>query len=198
MSTIIRYWEIHDFCRSFGRIIPHTLADGTFTSFHCTDRYHDDSETIFFSDGQGHANATLSGILTLSGIVVEFEDKDTYLFCTQTEFDQMMEAQKREAATQAEKTPKTPLSTNPARPTGVKITRDIMDLSYKAYEKCTEYPVLINSFKLYKELQAAAKPCVEDCIFPTCPFYSDSNLLWRKQHRDDYDDFIMTIFKDVK
>ena len=38
-------------------------------------------------------------------------------------------------------------SENPARPNGVKITRDCMVIEYQSYKTCTEYPVRMSIAK---------------------------------------------------
>jgi hypothetical protein len=99
-------------------------------------------------------------------------------------------------------------NSNPARPEGVKITRDIMDISYKVYTKCTEYPVRLMAARsrgyltppyewgdnTYTELL-----CKEDCLFPSCPFY-DRRLFdeLRHNHRSDYDEWILTYMKNFR
>ena len=99
MSYIINTWDLHDFCYSHGRVIPHYFDnEGHFTKFHCADRRHDNSETIICSEGQGVQIGTMVGILTMKGYVVEFNDKDQYLFCTKDELELLKEESEREKA----------------------------------------------------------------------------------------------------
>lgn len=97
---------------------------------------------------------------------------------------------------------------NPARPKGLKITRDDMVIEYKAYERCTEYATRL---KRARERGYLTPPytwgdnsftqmlCKEDCIFCHCPFY-DRRLLeeLRHNHRTDYDEWVMEHFKNFK
>lgn len=211
MSIIKNHWELHDFCHSHGRVIPHNSGNSPdFTVFHCADRSHDDSENVICSEGIGTCQATMIGILTMSGIVVEFDDKREYLLCTQSEFEELKkisDKEKAERKTEEEKNPNAG-SKNPARPEGVKITRDIQDISYKAYGRCTEYPVRMMAARargyltppyIWGDNSYTQLICKEDCIFPACPFY-DRRLLdeLRHNHRSDYDDWVMTYMKNFR
>ena len=92
MKRIVRIWDLHDFCYSHGRIIPHTVGGSIeFTRFHCADRSHDDSETIICSEEIGVCEASLSGILSMRGYVIEFADQDEYFFCTKSELEALKE-----------------------------------------------------------------------------------------------------------
>ena len=92
MSIIRKYWELPDFCYTHGRVIPHTNGvSAEFTKFHCADKRHDDYENVVCSQGSGTCHATMVGILTMKGVVIEFEDQDDYLFCTESEFKELME-----------------------------------------------------------------------------------------------------------
>ena len=211
MSIIKKHWNLHDFCYSHGRVIPHTNGvTADFTTFHCADRQHDDSKNVICSEGIGVCQATMVGILTMSGIVVEFEDKDEYLLCTESEFNDLKVSSDKEIAERKAREDKCPNegSTNPARPEGVKITRDIMDISYKAYHKCTDYPVRM----MAAQARGYLKPpyiwgdnsyteliCKTDCLFPGCPFY-DRRLLdeLRHNHRSDYDEWVLTYLKNFR
>ena len=211
MKRIVRTWELHDFCHSHGRIIPHTIGGSTeFTRFHCADRSHDDSETIICSDGIGVCEATLFGILSMRGYVVEFADQDEYLLCTESELESLKAESKlaEEEYRKKEEEHKAAAPENPARPRGLKISRSDMVIEYKAYEKCLDYPVkmqyarsrgwLTPTYYLgdysYKSLL-----CKDDCIFCHCPFYA-TNLLdeLRHNHRNDYDEWVLTFFKNIK
>ena len=97
---------------------------------------------------------------------------------------------------------------NPARPRGLKISRSDMIIEYKAYEKCFDYPVKMQYARSmgwltppyyigdysYKSLL-----CKDDCIFCHCPFYA-TDLLdeLRHNHREDYDEWVLTFFKNFK
>lgn len=211
MKRIVRTWELHDFCHSHGRIIPHTIGGSTeFTRFHCADRSHDDSETIICSDGIGVCEATLFGILSMRGYVVEFADQDEYLLCTESELESLKAESKlaEEEYRRKEEERKAAAPENPARPRGLKISRSDMVIEYKAYEKCLDYPVKMQYARLrgwltppyylgdysYKSLL-----CKDDCIFCHCPFYA-TNLLdeLRHNHRNDYDEWVLTFFKNIK
>lgn len=211
MKRIVRTWELHDFCHSHGRIIPHTIGGSTeFTRFHCADRSHDDSETIICSDGIGVCEATLFGILSMRGYVVEFADQDEYLLCTESELESLKADSKlaEEEYRKKEEERKAAAPENPARPRGLKISRSDMVIEYKAYEKCLDYPVKMQYARSrgwltppyylgdysYKSLL-----CKDDCIFCHCPFYA-TNLLdeLRHNHRNDYDEWVLTVFKNFK
>lgn len=211
MKRIVRTWELHDFCHSHGRVIPHTVGGSNeFTRFHCADRSHDDSETIICSDGIGACEATLFGILSMRGYVVEFANQDEYLFCTESELETLKAESKlaEEEYRKKEEERKADAPENPARPRGLKISRSDMVIEYKAYEKCLDYPVKMQYARSrgwltppyylgdysYKSLL-----CKDDCIFCHCPFYA-TNLLdeLRHNHRNDYDEWVLTFFKNFK
>ena len=99
-------------------------------------------------------------------------------------------------------------SENPARPNGVKITRDCMVIEYQSYKTCTEYPVRMSIAKakgyltppyIFGDSSYTELLCKEDCIFCHCPFYA-RNLFdeLRHNHRTDYDEWVMEYFKDFK
>ena len=99
-------------------------------------------------------------------------------------------------------------SVNPARPVGVKITIDIMDISYKAYEQCTEYPARMIAAKaqghltppyIFGDTSYTQLLCKEDCLFPGCPFY-DRRLFdeLRHNHREDYHEWVSTYMKNFR
>lgn len=208
MSIIKNHWELHDFCHEYGRIIPHTIGSSTdFKVFHCS---RNDSEIIRCSEGVGICQATLIGVLTMSGIVVQFEDKDEYLLCTESEFSDLKSVSDKEkelCRREEEKCPNAN-STNPARPAGVKITRDIMDISFMAYSKCTEYPIRKMAAKsrgyltppyYWGDNSYTELICKEDCLFPSCPFY-DRRLFdeLRHNHRNDYDEWVLTYMENFR
>ena len=211
MKRIVRIWDLHDFCYSHGRIIPHTVGGSIeFTRFHCADRAHDDSETIICSEGIGVCEASLSGILSMRGYVIEFADQDEYFFCTKSELETLKEESKlaEEEYRKNEEERKTATPENPARPHGLKITRSDMVIEYKAYEKCLDYPTKMQ----YARSRGLLTPpyylgdysyksllCKDDCIFCHCPFYAQ-NLLdeLRHNHNNDYDEWVLTFFKNFK
>lgn len=211
MKRIVRTWELHDFCHSHGRVIPHTIEGSTeFTKFHCADRSHDDSETIICSDGIGICEATLYGILSMQGYVVEFAGQDEYLFCTESELE-ALKAESKLAEVEyrkKEEERKAAAPENPARPHGLKISRSDMVIEYKAYEKCLDYPAKMH-YALSRgwltppyflgDYSYKTLLCKDDCIFCHCPFYA-LNLLdeLRHNHRNDYDEWVLTFFKDFK
>lgn len=211
MSIIRKYWDLPDFCYTHGRVIPHTNGvSSEFTEFHCADKRHDNSENVVCSQGIGTCHATMVGILTMKGVVIEFEDQDDYLFCTESEFKELMEiSEKKKSMRQIEQTTEiNNESVNPARPAGVKITRDIMDISYKAYEQCTEYPARVMTAKaqghltppyIWGDTSYTQLLCKEDCLFPGCPFY-DRRLFdeLRHNHREDYHEWVLTYMKNFR
>lgn len=211
MSIIRNHWKLHDFCATHGRVIPHNNGDSAdFTVFHCADRSHDNSENIRCSAGIGICQATLVGILTMSGIVVEFEDQREYLFCTEAEFEELKNISKREKDAIQEREVPCPnaQSVNPARPNGIKITRDIQDISRCAYAKCLDYPVKLMAARsrgyltppyIWGDNSFTELICKDDCMFPSCPFY-DRRLFeeLRHNHRLDYDDWVLTYMKNFR
>jgi len=210
MSYIINIWELHDFCYSHGRVIPHYYDnEGHFTKFHCADRRHDDSETIICSDGQGVQIGTMVGILTMKGYVVEFNDKDQYLFCTKDELELLKEESEREKALieQQRKEAEANAPEHPARPRGVKISAEVQDRRFQSYYACPDFKSKID----YARARGLLTPpyalgdysfrellCKEDCIFPNCPFY-ELRLLseLRHNHREDYDTWVIEFTKNA-
>ena len=210
MRRLLRFSKLQDFCMCNGRVIPHLLHPCSknldFRSFHCADKRHDDSETIDFSPRMETAQATVVGILTMRGYVIEYSEGN-YIFCTEDELE-YYKKQDRKAQMECETKQVESSSKNPARPNGVKITRDSMVIEYQSYKACTEYPVRMSIAKSkgyltppyilgdnsYTELL-----CKEDCIFCHCPFYA-RNLFdrLRHNHRTDYDEWVMNYFKNFK
>ena len=94
---------------------------------------------------------------------------------------------------------------HPARPTGVKITRENQIKTYQAYIKCPDFlkkiPTINNP--VYRR-ELANRPfamhdmlCKEDCIFPTCPFYDGWSIINRVvNHPDDYDEWVVQGYED--
>ena len=208
MKKIIRSWELHDFCYTHGRVIPHLKGNSTkFTTFHCADKRHDDSETIICSEGIGECDATFACILSMSGYVVKFACQDEYLLCTKEEFEKLQQEsalveleEKREKEELELQKPE-----NPARPRGLKITRSDMVIEYKSYERCTEYPQKMSEARnggyltppfIFGDYSYKSLLCTDDCIFCHCPFYAQ-NLLdeLRHNHRDDYDEWVLSFFE---
>lgn len=78
MRRLLRISKLQDFCMCNGRVIPHLLHpcsnNPDFRSFHCADKRHDDSETIDFSPKMETAQATMVGILTMRGYVIEYSE----------------------------------------------------------------------------------------------------------------------------
>lgn len=211
MKRIVRIWDLHDFCYTHGRVIPHTKGSSKeFTNFHCADKSHDDSETIICSEGIGVCEATISGILSMHGYVVEFADQDEYLLCTDSELEKLKEESKQAEVEQRKKEEERMdgLPENPARPRGLKITRSDMVIEYKAYERCLEYPVKMQYARsrgwltppyYLGDYSYTSLLCKEDCIFCHCPFYA-TNLFdaLRHNHRDDYDKWVLSYFKNFQ
>lgn len=154
MKRIVRYWKIKDFCHDFGKVVPHLKGSSQlFTEFHCTRRSHGDTENIICSEGQKECEATLIGILLLSGYVVQFANQDDLLFCTSEELEKLKEEskmaeeeyqRKKAEEDKIKELEQSKLPENPARPRELHITRDDMQIEYKAYCKCFDYPVKMN------------------------------------------------------
>lgn len=210
MRRLLRISKLQDFCMCNGRVIPHLLHpcsnNPDFRSFHCADKRHDDSETIDFSPKMETAQATMVGILTMRGYVIEYSEGN-YIFCTEEELEYYKERDKK-AQFEYETNQRDNTSENPARPNGVKITRDCMVIEYQSYKTCTEYPVRMSIAKakgyltppyIFGDSSYTELLCKEDCIFCHCPFYA-RNLFdeLRHNHRTDYDEWVMEYFKDFK
>ena len=207
MRNIVRYWELQDFCRTHGRVIPTNVnSENKFSSFYCADKSHDDSEIVDFSAEQGSAENSMVGVLLMRGFVVEFEGDGHLLFCTKEELDVMLEKQKEEEKKGNAISSIQPKD-NPARPRGLKITRNDMVIEYKAYERCTEYPIRLRDAQdsglltppfMFGDNSFRRLLCKEDCIFCHCPFY-DVKLFeeLRHNHREDYNEWVMDYFKEV-
>ena len=206
MKQISKYWKLTDFCASHGRVVPHTNGGLVFSKFHCEDSRHDPSDTIVCSEGIGSCTASMVGILTMNGYVVEFVNEDDLLFCTSAELEKL-KAKSEAANAQENGTKEKPIqSENPARPKGLKITRADLVIEYKAYEKCLEYTGKMQQAKalgcltppfIMGDYSCKSLMCVEDCIFCHCPFY-DFKLFeqLRHNHINDYDEWVMDYFKD--
>ena len=152
------------------------------------------------------AQATMVGILTMRGYVIEYSEGN-YIFCTEEELEYYKEQDKK-AQFEYETKQRDNTSENPARPNGVKITRDCMVIEYQSYKTCTEYPVRMSIAKakgyltppyIFWDSSYTELLCKEDCIFCHCPFYA-RNLFdeLRHNHRTDYDEWVMEYFKDFK
>ena len=98
MRRLLRISKLQDFCMCNGRVIPHLLHpcsnNPDFRSFHCADKRHDDSETIDFSPKMETAQATMVGILTMRGYVIEYSEGN-YIFCTEEELEYYKEQDKK-------------------------------------------------------------------------------------------------------
>jgi hypothetical protein len=89
---------------------------------------------------------------------------------------------------------------HPARPAGVKITREMQVKTHKAYISCPDFlskiPTINNP--VYRR-ELSSRPdklvgmlCKEDCLFPTCPFYDSWSIANRViYHPDDYDEWVV-------
>lgn len=202
MSIIVRTWELRDFCGSHGRVIPHcTDVEGHFTVFHCADRSHDDSPNIICSEEQGPQKASMSGILSMKGYVVEFENKDEYLFCTKTELERLEQKSNQEKEERQKRKRETP---HIARPVGIKITSDIQDRRYQSYAICPDFKIKkesLNFIKIPTHLGSVNYKdwvCEDDCIFPNCPFYDKMHFdEYRYNHRNDYDTWVVEFSKNA-
>lgn len=149
MRRLLQISKLQDFCMCNGRVIPHLLHpcsnNPDFRSFHCADKRHEDSETIVFSPKMDTAQATMVGILTMNGYVIEYSEGE-YIFCTEEELQFYKEQDKNAQIECATKQPEKSTD-NPAIPNGIKITRDCMVIEYQSYQACTEYPVRISIAK---------------------------------------------------
>ena len=90
MKKIKNTWEIADFCRIYGRIMPH-FEDNTycFSEFHCSRL---DDVKIVCSEENKHTEIRF--IIGSEGYVVQFENEDNLLFCTYSELQQLKEESK--------------------------------------------------------------------------------------------------------
>ena len=205
-QKILRYWDLRDFCGRYGRVTPHLSGSSDFTSFHCEDRSHDTSETIHCSEGIGVCEASFVGILSMRGYVVEFADQDDMLFCTEAELAKLQEDSKIVEAQEREESARREMERpeHPAKPRGVKITREIQITEYKAYAICPDYKANHSMFHFSpvtrpRGYEIYNHVCKEDCIFPTCPFYSKWAVAsYANDHWSDYDDWIVEAYKNLK
>ena len=209
MKKISEYWELHDFCLTHGRVVPHLQGNSpVFTRFHCEDKRHDPCDTIICSEGIGTCHATMAGILSMQGYIVEFVGEDKMLFCTLPELEVLKKESKQVEQEERKTKEDTSVKENPARPRGLKITRADMVITYKAYEKCLEYPEKMHRARalgyltppyLFGDSSYTNMLCKDDCIFCHCPFYA-RNLLdeLRHNHREDYDEWVLDYFKNFK
>lgn len=93
---------------------------------------------------------------------------------------------------------------HPARPAGVKITREMQVKTHNAYISCPDFlskiPTINNP--VYRR-ELSSRPdklvgmlCKEDCLFPTCPFYDSWSIANRViYHPDDYDEWVVQGYK---
>ncbi len=75
-----------------------------------------------------------------------------------------------------------------------RITREMQDASYLAYSKCHKYNVKMQSFLIQNHIIHTLPQvvCKEDCLYPTCPFYSIWTITNRAlSHKHDYDEWIV-------
>jgi len=92
------------------------------------------------------------------------------------------------------------VKSHPARPAGVKITREMQVKKYQAYISCPDFLSKIRTINnpVYRR-QLSSRPdklvgmlCKEDCLFPTCPFYDSWAIANRViYHPDDYDEWVV-------
>ena len=185
MNKIIKYTELREFCAQNGRVVAHLndISKGTFRSFHCADSQHDNSKTIDFSNKMSDGVNSLAGILSMHGYVVEFENIDHYILCSELELHDLLIMQEIFEKSQKEKV-------NPEHFKDLNCLSDFWDFSNKAYEKCSEYKGLLDSFDFSIDIHEESSPCHFECIFPLCPFYCDFTLKAKKYHPADYDEYI--------
>ncbi len=100
---------------------------------------------------------------------------------------------------------KSSVNEHPARPSGVKITRENQVKTYQVYIKCPDFleriPYINNP--VYRRdlsedfLGRKSMLCKQDCLFPTCPFYDqwsiDNRIIY---HPDDYDEWVVQGYED--
>lgn len=175
-------WLLSDFCGIYGRVVPHYLPDGKhFKSFYCSNRY-DDTPTINVDESLGEIQ--FFDLFGYNKSIVKIDDN--YILCTNEKADFLeMEHRSAEAPSQ----------------TSARITRDMQDTSYKAYEKCKMYATKIKSlfFNPVMLQNRYSLICKEDCLYPTCPFYSKWAIDNRAfQHKEDYDEWIEEAYKNLK
>lgn len=173
MRKIINYTKLPDFCYDHGGIKP-INAQGNdregwkFDSFYCSDKRHSASRTIICSEGQGERDASMCGILSMSGFVVEFDDDKPYLFCTEEELKEMLAQQNFEEKDE--------------RLNHCKYDEG-EHLSCPHYEERYQF----THSAILTENGISGFVCHEICNNDNCPFYSSSNLrewnqIMRKRH----------------
>lgn len=172
-------WELSDYCGIYGRVIPHYVQDGKrFVSFHCSNR-EGDTPTIKVDESLGEIRFV--DLFGYNKSVVQINNE--LILCTNEKAEALeKEYNKREVSQQ-------------------KITREIQDTSYKAYEKCLKYKVQIESlyFSPIMLQSRYSMICKEDCLYPTCPFYSKWAIDNRAfQHEEDYDEWIVEAYQKLK
>lgn len=162
MRKIINYTEIREFCYSHGGVKPinprGTIDEGLwFNRFYCSDKSHSASRTIICSEGQGEKEASMIGILCMHGYVIEFDDKEPYLFCTENELKEMLAQQNFEDDDQT-------------------LTRckydDGKHLTCSQYNERYQF----SHSAILNEAGIQGFVCHETCDNENCPFYSSSNL----------------------
>lgn len=174
-----RKWELSYFCGIYGRVIPHYLPDGKhFVSFHCSNR-DGDTPTIKVDDSLGEMRFV--DLFGYNKSIVQIGDE--YVLFSNERAD-ALEQEHRETET----------SHNT-------ITRAMQDTSYKAYEKCTNYDIKMESL-FFSPMMLQSRYsliCKDDCLYPTCPFYSKWAIDNRAyQHKNDYDEWIVEAYKQLK
>ena len=174
-----RRWELSDFCGKYGRVIPHYLPDGKhFVSFHCSNR---DENTPIIKVDESLGEIRFMDLFGYNKSVVQIGEY--YLLCS-NEMADGLEKEHKERKTQQ------PI-----------ITREMQDTSYKAYEKCTTYDIKIESlfFNSIMTQSRYSLICKDDCLYPTCPFYSKWAIDNRTYaHREDYDEWIEDAYSKLK
>ena len=118
-------------------------------------------------------------------------------------FNLMVEEKRRRSSSNG--TNNSVVQGNPARPAGVKITRDKQITTYQVYIKCPIFlekiPIINNP--IYRRDLAndlfgrRGLLCKDDCLFPTCPFYDrwtiDNRII---DHPDDYDEWVVQAYEN--
>lgn len=175
MNTF-RRWELSDYCGIYGRIIPHYVQDGRhFVSFHCSNR-EGNTPTIKVDESLGEIKFV--DLFGYNKSIIQINNE--LILCTNEKADTLEKKYKELELSRQ-----------------VYITRDMQDTSYKAYEKCHKYEVQIESLFFNPAMlqNRYSMICKEDCLYPTCPFYSRWAIDNRTfQHKEDYDEWVVEAY----
>lgn len=174
-----RRWELSDYCGIYGRVIPHYVQDGKhFVSFHCS---NSEGNTPIINVDESLGEMKFVDLFGYNISVVQINNE--LILCTNEKADILEKKYKKLELPQQV------------------ITREMQDTSYKAYEKCLKYEVQIESlcFSPMMLQNRYSMICKEDCLYPTCPFYSKWAIDNRAfQHEKDYDEWVVEAYQKLK